>query len=53
MTNSVFQRFKLNISLMSPQQAGAEHWDLPNTKIFQSKDVASASRSGTLVFAKH
>jgi hypothetical protein len=23
------------------QQAIAEHWDLPNTEIFQSKDVAS------------
>jgi hypothetical protein len=36
-----FQRFKLNISLISHQQAVAEHWDLSNTDIFQSKDVAS------------
>jgi hypothetical protein len=41
MTNTVFQRFKLNISSISHQQAGAEHWDWPNTEIFQSKDVAS------------
>jgi hypothetical protein len=25
---------------MSLQQVVAEHWDLPNTEIFQSKDVA-------------
>jgi hypothetical protein len=29
------------ISSNSHQQAVAEHWDLPNTEIFQSKDVAS------------
>jgi hypothetical protein len=34
-------RFKLQISSISHQQAVAEHWDLPNTEIFQSKDVAS------------
>jgi hypothetical protein len=27
--------------LFSPQQAIAEQWDLQNTEIFQSKDVAS------------
>jgi hypothetical protein len=27
--------------LVSHQQAATEHWDLPNTAIFQSKDVAS------------
>jgi hypothetical protein len=37
-----FQRFKHMVSLISHQQAEAEHWDLPNTEIFQSKDVASA-----------
>jgi hypothetical protein len=42
MTNPVYQRFKLNISSISHQQAVAEHWDLPSTEIFQSKDVASA-----------
>jgi hypothetical protein len=42
MTRTVFfQRFKLDISSISPQQSVAEHWDLPNTEIFQSKDVAS------------
>jgi hypothetical protein len=41
MTNAVFQNFKLKISSISHQQAVAEHWDLPNTEIFQSKDVAS------------
>jgi hypothetical protein len=35
-----FLRFKLDISSVSPQEAEAEHWDLPNTKIFQSKDIA-------------
>jgi hypothetical protein len=35
------QRFKLNISSISHQQAVAVHWDLTNTDIFQSKDVAS------------
>jgi hypothetical protein len=40
-TTLFFQRFKLDISLISHQQAGAEHGDLPNTEIFQSKDVAS------------
>jgi hypothetical protein len=37
-----FQRFKLNTSSISHQQAVMEHWDLPKTEIFQSKDVASA-----------
>jgi hypothetical protein len=43
MTNTTvfFQRFKLNMSSISHQQAVAEHWDSPNTEIFQSKDVAS------------
>jgi hypothetical protein len=44
MTNTVFQRFKLNISLIFHQQALAEHRDLPNTEIFQSKDVASGGK---------
>jgi hypothetical protein len=44
MTNTVFQRFKLNISSVTHQQAVAEHWDLPNTEIYQSKDVASVMR---------
>jgi hypothetical protein len=43
MTNTVFQHFKLNISSISHQQAVAEHWDLPNTEIFQSKDIASVT----------
>jgi hypothetical protein len=38
MTNTVFQRFKLNISSISHQQTIAKHRDLPNTEIFQSKD---------------
>jgi hypothetical protein len=29
------------MSSISHQQAVAEHWDLPNTEIFLSKDVAS------------
>jgi hypothetical protein len=41
MTNTVFQRFKDNISSISHLQATAEHWDLPYTEIFQSKDIAS------------
>jgi hypothetical protein len=41
MTNTVFQGFKLNISSISHEQAVAEHWELPNAKIFQPKDVAS------------
>jgi hypothetical protein len=41
MTNTVFQGFKLHISSISHQQALAKHWDLLNTEIFQSKDVAS------------
>jgi hypothetical protein len=36
-----FQRFKLNISSISHQQAEANHWDLASTEIFQSKDVTS------------
>jgi hypothetical protein len=31
------------MSLISQQQAVAEYWDLPNTEIFQSKDVASGT----------
>jgi hypothetical protein len=42
MTNTDFQRTKLNISLISHQQAAVEHWDLPTTEISPSKDVASA-----------
>jgi hypothetical protein len=29
------------MSSIFPQQAAAEHWDLPTTEIFQCKDVAS------------
>jgi hypothetical protein len=29
------------MSSISHEQAVAEHWDLPNTEIFQSKEVAS------------
>jgi hypothetical protein len=32
---------KANILLISHQQALVEHWDLPNTEIFQYKYVAS------------
>jgi hypothetical protein len=45
-----FQRFKLNISWISHQQAKAEHWDLPNDAIFQSKDVASGLESAICKF---
>jgi hypothetical protein len=41
-----YQRFRLNISSISHQQAVAELLDLPNTKIFQSEDVASGVKSG-------
>jgi hypothetical protein len=40
-----FQRFKLNISLISHQQAVAEHRDLLNTEIFLFKNVASGKFS--------
>jgi hypothetical protein len=43
MTNTVFQRFKFNLASISHQQAVVEHGDLPNTEIFQSKDVASCN----------
>jgi hypothetical protein len=51
MTNTVFvfQCFKLNISSISHQQAVAEHWDLPTSEIFQSKDVASAYNIESLI----
>jgi hypothetical protein len=43
MTALLFSRhFNLNLSSISHQQVVAEHWGLPNTEIFQSKDVASA-----------
>jgi hypothetical protein len=38
MTNTVFQTFQTQYI---HQQAVAEHWDLPNTEIFQSKVVTS------------
>jgi hypothetical protein len=43
MTNTVFPTFltQYTVSLISHQQPVAEHWDLPNNEIFQSKDVAS------------
>jgi hypothetical protein len=37
MTNTVCTTFQTQYI----KQAIAEHWDLPNTEIFQSKDVAS------------
>jgi hypothetical protein len=45
MTKTVFPLFQTQyaVSSISNQQAVAEHWDLPNTEIFQSKDVASAT----------
>jgi hypothetical protein len=45
------QRFKLNISSISHQQAVAELRDLPNTEIFKSKDImhkANATRVNIL-----
>jgi hypothetical protein len=44
-----FQRVKLNLSAISHQQAVAEHWDLPNSEFFQSKDVASVLNIWTFV----
>jgi hypothetical protein len=43
MTHTVFPTFQTQytVSWISYQQAVAEHWDLPNTEIFLSKDVAS------------
>jgi hypothetical protein len=45
----LFQSFKHKISSISHQQAVAEHWDLPNTEIFQSKDVASGEAIETIM----
>jgi hypothetical protein len=42
MTKSVFPTFQTHILDFSSAISNAEHWDLPNTEIFQSKDVASA-----------
>jgi hypothetical protein len=36
-----FQTQYCILSSISHQQAVAKHWDLPNTEIFQSKDVTS------------
>jgi hypothetical protein len=36
-----FYNISNSVSSISHQQAIAEHWDLPNTEIFQSKGVAS------------
>jgi hypothetical protein len=43
MTNTVFPTFQTQycIYLISHEQAAAEYWDLPNTEILQSIDVAS------------
>jgi hypothetical protein len=41
MSNTVLPMFQTQYSLIFHQQAVAEHWDFPNTEIFQSKDVAS------------
>jgi hypothetical protein len=43
MTNTAFPSFETHYILdFSSASPIAEHWDLPNTAIFQSKDVASA-----------
>jgi hypothetical protein len=39
-----FKHFKLNISSISHKQAIADHWDLPNTEIFQPKDAVALGR---------
>jgi hypothetical protein len=43
MTNTVFPTFQTGyiLDFLSAIYSIAEHWDLPNTEIFQSKDVAS------------
>jgi hypothetical protein len=43
MTNTVFPTFQTQyiLDFSSANSAVAEHWDLPKTEIFQSKDVAS------------
>jgi hypothetical protein len=38
MTKTVFPTFQINAV---DQQAVVKDWDMPNTEIFQSKDVAS------------
>jgi hypothetical protein len=46
MTNAAFPTFQTqNILNISHHQAVAEHWDLPNTEIFKSKDIASDPKS--------
>jgi hypothetical protein len=40
MTKTVFPTFQTQLSSISHQEASAKHWDLANTEIFQSKDVA-------------
>jgi hypothetical protein len=41
MTNAVFPTFQTQYILDFSSAIRCEHWDLPNTEIFQSKDVAS------------
>jgi hypothetical protein len=42
MTNTVFPTFQTQYILnFSSASRSTEHWDLPNTEIFQSKDIAS------------
>jgi hypothetical protein len=49
MTNTVFPAFQTQYILdFSSASRIAEHWDLPNTEKFQSKDVASGMPLATL-----
>jgi hypothetical protein len=42
MTNTAFPTFQTQYILnFSTASRSGTHWDLPNTEIFQSKDVAS------------
>jgi hypothetical protein len=45
MTNTVFLMFQTQqiLNIYSARRI-AKHWDLPNTEIFQSKDVASGQK---------
>jgi hypothetical protein len=40
MTNTVFLTFQ-TIYILDFSSESRENWDLPNTEIFQSKDIAS------------
>jgi hypothetical protein len=51
MVNTVFTIFQTKYFLDFSSASRTEHWDLPNTVIFQSKDVASGgSVSQAVVF---